>query len=65
MHTYILAQVVEEQANSDSLPANAMAPGPPLTIRARRAADAAAARRAMPGVLGVLLWALHCNYDAL
>jgi hypothetical protein len=43
-------QLVEDQADSNSLPANAMAPPPPLTIRARRAADAAAARRYDPGM---------------
>mmetsp|Transcript_2426 Transcript_2426/g.6180 ORF Transcript_2426/g.6180 Transcript_2426/m.6180 type:complete len:1385 (-) Transcript_2426:794-4948(-) len=38
-------KVVVEQADSASLPANALAPAPPLTARGRRAAAAAEARR--------------------
>ncbi len=40
------AQVVLDQADSSSLPPNALAPAPPLTSRGRKAAAATAARKA-------------------
>ncbi|GFH30357.1 uncharacterized protein HaLaN_32163, partial [Haematococcus lacustris] len=39
-------KIIEEQADSSQLPANALAPAPPLTARGRKTAAAAAARRA-------------------
>jgi hypothetical protein len=44
---WLPAQDVEDQADNSELPANALAPAPPLTARGRKAAAAAAARKAV------------------